>query len=108
MGAEMSSADQIMTASPHPAVWRSDPYTIAEIDTHHDAGRIWATLEAMKASISAEVADAEYTAEYAAKNARKDCRNEVLEEVNRLLQDMDDNPETINIRVRIKQIGETL
>lgn len=46
-----SVADQLMTATPPVSAYRAEPFTIAELDAHPDAGRIWATLQAMKAAV---------------------------------------------------------
>lgn len=62
-------ADQIMTASPPVVALRSQPFSIAELDAHPDAGRIWAALEAAVAAARAEgmreaarIADRHYAA----------------------------------------------
>ena len=44
-------AAQIMTASPPVAALRAEPFTLSEMDTHPDAARIWATMEAVKAKL---------------------------------------------------------
>jgi len=38
----------ILTASPPVSAWRHHPMTIADLDAHPDAGRIWATIKAMQ------------------------------------------------------------
>mgnify|MGYP005842404191 CR=1 FL=1 len=52
-------AEQLMTSSPPVVALRSEPFTIAEIDAHSDAGRIWATIEAMKAKAKSDMDEAE-------------------------------------------------
>ena len=56
----------LFSASPSVGSWRCDPMTIAEIDAHPDADRIWATIRAMIDATDAKIdeAVAEETAGY--------------------------------------------
>ncbi len=48
-------AEQLMTAAPPVSAYSAEPFTIAEMDAHPDAARIWATIEAMKAGMEREI-----------------------------------------------------
>lgn len=68
-------AHQLMTATPPVSAYRAEPFTIAELDSHPDAGRIWATIQAMKdrVDVMAEETDREVDDEIdEAKEAGKD------------------------------------
>ncbi|QAX31286.1 hypothetical protein [Leisingera sp. NJS204] len=49
--------------NPPPAALSAEPYSIAELDAHQDADRIWATVLGMRRSHEAELSNVEDTAE---------------------------------------------
>ncbi len=68
-------AEQLMTATPPVSAYRAKPFTIAEMDAHPDAGRIWATIEAMKGHVETAVDEEGREVDdeiYEAKEAGKD------------------------------------
>jgi hypothetical protein len=45
----------ILTASPSVGAWKHQPMTVAEVDAHPDADRIWATIKAMQDGVKSLV-----------------------------------------------------
>jgi len=77
----------LMTASPSVAAWRCDPMTVSEIDAHPDAGRIWATIVAMRDACQEEIeAEAENHHDDGWNNAKDNCRATINYEIDILLQ----------------------
>jgi hypothetical protein len=92
-------ADQLHTATPHISAYRSEPFSIADIDAHPDAGRIWATIKAMQAkaerdaedegdSIQEQIRDAEESAEDKGRDeGREDAIADVDDNIRALLRE---------------------
>jgi len=112
----MSIASQIMTATPPVSVWRSEPYSLEELFRHPDAGRIWATLEAMKSNVESAVHEGAMLAireshngtVHAAEAERDDCRDEIASAARGLLTAMKAGMSDDDIRARIAELSDFL
>jgi hypothetical protein len=77
----------LLTASPSVGSWFHSPMTIAEIDAHPDADRIWATIEAMQNHVENEIERREEVIrEDAADDERDKCRSNLSDAITMLLE----------------------
>lgn len=67
----------LMTASPVVGAYRAKPFSVAEIDAHSDAARLWATISAMREDVAEDV---ERQVEEAADNTEDEIDLAVAEE----------------------------
>ena len=77
----------LLTASPSVGSWRHSPMTIAEIDAHPDADRIWATIAAMRKHVEDEIErQREEIREDAAGDERDECKSKLSDAITILLE----------------------
>ena len=93
--------DDILTASPPPEAYRAQPMTVAELDAHPDAARLWATIKAItdwaegerEAGYEKGAEDTEAENEAAKDDARADaieeCENVLSYNIRKLLRKYD-------------------
>jgi len=78
---------ELLTASPSVGSWRHSPMTIAEIDAHPDADRIWATIAALQKHVESEIERREDDIEFDAKEEKlMDCRSSLSDAITMLLE----------------------
>lgn len=87
----------LFDATPSPGSWKYEPMTVAEIDAHPDADRIWATIKEIRGLAEARADAAIEAAEDDARdegiaegesNEREFCR----EKLNEAIDDALENP----------------